>query len=109
MDAELRLEDDRDSGRLEARLGDEAVGFVEYRIGRGWIALQHTQVLPGQEGRGIGSRLAAAALDEARSRGLRVFVRCPFISAWLARHPEEARGVELGGSAGAEAGRTTDG
>jgi predicted GNAT family acetyltransferase len=40
------------------------------------------------EGKGIGNALAAAALDYARSEGLRVVPRCEFIAAFIRRHRE---------------------
>jgi predicted GNAT family acetyltransferase len=40
------------------------------------------------EGRGFGSRLAAAALDDARRQGLGVFPLCPFIVHYIEQHPE---------------------
>jgi predicted GNAT family acetyltransferase len=40
------------------------------------------------EGQGIGSELARAALDHARSAHLHVISRCPFVSGYIKRHPE---------------------
>jgi uncharacterized protein len=51
--------------------------------------LVHTDVAPSAEGQGIGSRLVAGALDDIRSRGLRVVPVCPFVTAYLRRHPEQ--------------------
>ena len=73
--------------RYEARIGDRVAGFTEYRAVRGRVILVHTEVDPPFEGRGIGSRLASGALDDIRARGLKVTVKCPFIAAFLKRHP----------------------
>ena len=43
---------------------------------------------PRFEGQGLGARLARFALDDARERGLRVVPLCPFIAAFVKRHPE---------------------
>jgi predicted GNAT family acetyltransferase len=61
---------------------------AEYRLDGGTIRFVHTQVEPAFEGRGLGSRLAKAALDEVRSRGLKAVPQCPFIAGYIARHPE---------------------
>ena len=74
--------------RYEARIGDRVAGFTEYRAMRGRVILVHTEVDPQFEGRGIGSRLASGALDDIRARGLKVTVKCPFIAAYLKRHPD---------------------
>jgi len=39
-------------------------------------------------GRGFGSRLAAAALEDARGQGLEIVPLCPFIAHYIERHPE---------------------
>jgi predicted GNAT family acetyltransferase len=47
-------------------------------------------VFPSAEGRGLGSRLVAGALDDIRARGLRAVPLCPFAAAYARRHPEYA-------------------
>ncbi len=74
--------------RFEARIGGRLAGFTEYRAIRGRLILFHTEVDPAFEGRGVGTRLAAGVLDEIRARNLKVTVKCPFITAFLERHPE---------------------
>jgi predicted GNAT family acetyltransferase len=37
---------------------------------------------------GRGSRLIQGVLDDVRARGLRVLPVCPFVLAFLERHPE---------------------
>jgi predicted GNAT family acetyltransferase len=54
------------------------------------LVLPHTGVPRELEGRGVGTRLAKATLDWAREEGLRVVPICPFIRAYLQRHPENA-------------------
>ena len=50
----------------------------------------HTEVLPAFEGKGVGSRLATWALDDVRARGLKLTPQCPFIAAFIKRHPAYA-------------------
>jgi uncharacterized protein len=85
---ELTVIDRPEAQRYEAFLGDVLVGFVEYRLAGTRRLLLHTEVDPAFEGRGIGGALARHVLDEARAEKRRVTVKCPFILAWLARHPE---------------------
>ncbi|HKT59490.1 MAG TPA: GNAT family N-acetyltransferase [Gemmatimonadales bacterium] len=53
------------------------------------IDLQHTEVPPSGKGKGVGDALVRAALAHARARGFRVMATCPYVQAWLRRHPEE--------------------
>ena len=75
--------------RYEVRLGDRLVGHTAYELGDHRIVFIHTEVDPSVEGQGIGSRLARAAIADARERKLAVAATCPFISAYLRRHPLE--------------------
>ena len=68
--------------------GHTAVAY--YRLAPGLIAFTHTEVELALRGRGIGSALVHGALDAARERGLKVEARCPFVSAYIGRHPEFA-------------------
>jgi NAD+ kinase len=74
--------------RYEIVLGGEVAGVLNYRRHRGGIELLHTEIDQAFEGRGLASRLAAAALQDARSRAASVAVTCPFVSGYLQRHPE---------------------
>jgi predicted GNAT family acetyltransferase len=76
-----------ETGNFELRLGDQ-IAFTRYRLMPGIIVLAHTEVPPEFEGRGFGGLLARAALDHARAADLKVIVTCPFIAAWMRRHPE---------------------
>ncbi|MFI5262299.1 MAG: GNAT family N-acetyltransferase [Candidatus Limnocylindrales bacterium] len=62
-------------------------GVAMYRLREDVITFIHTTVDDAYGGRGLGSRLAAAALDDARRRGLRVIARCPFIAGFITEHP----------------------
>ena len=89
--AEAEIVDVPDAGRYELRLGGRLVGLAAYRRREGRIAFTHTEVDESCEGRGFGSRLAEAALDDARRQGLDVVPLCPFIAHFIERHPEYER------------------
>jgi predicted GNAT family acetyltransferase len=48
----------------------------------------HTVVPPALEGHGVASKLADAALRDARARHQTVVPRCPFVAAYIERHRE---------------------
>ncbi|MFI2606712.1 GNAT family N-acetyltransferase [Kitasatospora sp. NPDC018619] len=86
----LSVRDVEARNRFEAWEDDESAGFAEYLRMDQLVVYPHTVVEPAFEGRGIGSALARAALDDARARGLSVLATCPFIKGWMLRHPEYA-------------------
>ncbi|UOE43756.1 GNAT family N-acetyltransferase [Agromyces larvae] len=79
--------------RYELRVDGDRAGFAVFREEPGRIVFTHTVVLPAYEGRGLGGRLAKFALDDAVARGLEIVPECPFIAAYLRRHPEYADSV----------------
>ena len=89
MTADLAFADNREESRFEARVGGE-VAFVEYRREGKTIFFTHSEVPPSLEGKGIGTALARAALDQARADGVRVVPLCPFFAAFIKRHPAYA-------------------
>ena len=83
-----RVVDNPEQGRYELRLGERLVGFSAYVVRPARIVFTHTEVDGAYEGQGLGSKLARGALDDVRRRGLRVTPRCPFIAAYIRRHPD---------------------
>lgn len=64
---------------------------ADYRIEEGRIVLTSVRVPPAVEGRGIAGALTRAALDWASEQGMDVLPLCPYVQAWLRRHPDYRR------------------
>lgn len=79
--------DNPDAGRYEQRT-EHGLAVLEYLTDGKRIEYVHTEVPPEAEGHGVGSALVRTALDAARERGLRVTPTCPFVQAYIERHPE---------------------
>ncbi|WP_166390381.1 GNAT family N-acetyltransferase [Nocardioides ochotonae] len=89
MSTDITVIRDPDRLRYVAVDGERrAAGFIDYQESSAMVALTHTEVDPAFEGRGVGSALARAALDDIRERGLKARVICPFITGWLRHHSE---------------------
>jgi predicted GNAT family acetyltransferase len=87
-DDELAIADNPGHHRYEVKLGLRPAAYSTYELEPGRVVFTHTVVRPQFEGRGIGSRLAKFAVEDVRSRGLRITPVCPFVRSWLNRHPE---------------------
>jgi uncharacterized protein len=87
---DLEVVDVPEAGRYEARLGGRRVGVAAYHVTDGRVVFPHTEVEPALEGRGIASRLARRALDDARARGLKVVPACSFFHMYIRRNPQDA-------------------
>lgn len=67
---------------------DGRLAVLEYMLTGANITYTHTEVPRALEGQGLGGRLARQALEYARDNNLKVIPLCPFVRAYLARHPE---------------------
>lgn len=91
----VMVRDDSENARYVVEVDGELAGFVDYRIKGDRNLLVHTEIFPSFEGRGLGSKLAAGALDDVRASGRIVVPYCPFIAAYIKRHPEYNEFVDL--------------
>ena len=87
---DVTVRDNRAELRYEALADGELIGSIRYRTEPGLVVLVHTEVAPAAEGAGVGSRLIRAALDDLRARSLHVVPLCPFVAAYIQRHPDYA-------------------
>jgi predicted GNAT family acetyltransferase len=85
---DVRVTDARELTRYEARVDGKLAAIADYIPTDDLLAFTHTEVLPGFEGRGVGSALVRHALDDVRGRQVSVLAVCPFVSGWIARHAD---------------------
>jgi len=85
MDGEVRNNEAQHQYELEV---EGQLAIAAYRLRPGRITFTHTEVPDALEGRGIGSKLVRAALDDARAQGLKVVPACPFVKHYMEKHPE---------------------
>ena len=54
------------------------------------VTMPHTKVFDEFEGQGLASALVTGALDDIRSRGLKIVAECPYVANFVVKHPEYA-------------------
>lgn len=84
----IEVIDNPERERFEVREGRRVIGWAAYQETAQLIVFTHTEVDPAHEGQGIGSQLVRATLDHVRAQGMQVLPMCPFVSAWMNRHPD---------------------
>lgn len=84
----VRVREAPERKRFELLVDEQVVGFAVYHLEDGRGAIPHTEVDPAYGGRGLGSELVHAVLESARTREQHVLPYCPFVSAYIRRHPE---------------------
>lgn len=73
--------------QFEYREGIE-LATLTYKFYKKDIAFMHTNVPDPLVGKGIASALAASAFEYAKKINRKVMVYCPFVAAYLKKHPE---------------------
>jgi predicted GNAT family acetyltransferase len=90
MPPSITVADNADRQRYDVFVDGDPAGFAVYRDEPGRRVFTHTEIDDRFGGQGVGGRLARAALDDVRERGLGVVPQCPFIRGYIDRHPEYA-------------------
>lgn len=87
--ADVRVQNNPEKNRYEVFEDGQLAGFAEYMLSNGLVTFTHTEVDPAFEGKGLASQLVQFAMDDVRATGERqVLPICPYVTAWLKRHPD---------------------
>lgn len=84
------LIDHKEKNRFEFQIGQH-VAVADYHINGNEISLPHVGVPKELEGQGIASALVLAVLKNIDARNLKLIPICPFVAAYVQRHPEWKR------------------
>jgi predicted GNAT family acetyltransferase len=80
---------DASMNRYELYVDGVSIGATDYQIRDDTIVFIHTEIDPSQREHGFGSELARGALNLVRAEtDYRVVAKCPFMSAWIGKHPD---------------------
>ena len=79
-----------DAHRFAIYVDEVLAGFTEYleRAHGTRFNFVHTEIDLAFGGQGLGSVLVRTALEETRDLGKTIVPFCPFVVAWLQKHPE---------------------
>jgi predicted GNAT family acetyltransferase len=85
---DLEITDNPAESQWELRVDGELAVFAAYHDHGSRRTFTHTETQDGFEGKGLASQLVKTALDDATARKLEINPVCPFVRAYLGRHPE---------------------
>ena len=89
MEEERTVRNNKQEQRFEMTLGEGVLALIQYRpAGEGVLALTHAEVPEEFEGQGVGSALVKGTFELVRTEELKIIPACPFVAAYLRRHPE---------------------
>jgi low temperature requirement protein LtrA/predicted GNAT family acetyltransferase len=87
-EARIEIRDDPGNRQYTVDVDGRPAGKAEYRLRGETYLFVHTEVDPEFRGLGVANRLAQFALDDVRAQGRTLVAICPFIAAFVKRHPE---------------------
>ena len=86
----IELTDNEAENRYEMSF-ENTISFIEYEKEGDNISLLHTEVNPSLEGRGVGTAIVEKVLKAIEEKGLQLIPLCPFVVAYIKRHPDWER------------------
>jgi predicted GNAT family acetyltransferase len=84
----MEIINNKRQSQFELKLPDGEIAVLTYRWLKGSMVLMHTAVPKSGQNKGVGSAIAKYALENARTHNLKIVVYCPFVAAYMKRHPE---------------------
>lgn len=88
-DATGDVRDNASENRYELTV-DGYLAAAYYKTHGNVVTFVHTEVPKELGGKGIGSRLVKAALEQVRAKNLKVVAQCPFVKGYIDKHAEFA-------------------
>lgn len=78
----------KNANRFEVLLENGQTAYLNYNEFDNSLNLSHTYVPKSFEGKGIAAAIVKFALDYARKNNLSIIPSCPYVAAYIERHPE---------------------
>ena len=86
-EVQLRINDNKGAFYIEVEGKQEAMMTFVY-AGEDRIIIDHTEVNPGNEGKGFGKKMVTKAVKFAREKELKILPLCPFAKSVFDKTPE---------------------
>ena len=86
-EVQLKINDNKGAFYIEVEGKQEAMMTFVY-AGEDRIIIDHTEVNPGNEGKGFGKKMVTKAVEFAREKGIKIVPLCPFVKSFFDKTPE---------------------
>ncbi len=89
MNEEVKLELNGSKGYFYVSVDGKQEGKMTFVFaGNDKIIIDHTEVNPGNNGKGFGKKMVAKAVEYAREKGIKIIPLCPFAKKVFDKTPE---------------------
>lgn len=86
---EIHVSRNDDKNRFETTVHDELC-VLDYQVDGSTVRMTRVLVPDAAGGQGVAGELTRSALDWARAQAFEVVPACPYIAAWIRKHPDYA-------------------
>ena len=86
-EVQLKINDNKGAFYIEVEGKQEAMMTFVF-AGEDKIIIDHTEVNPGNEGKGFGKKMLLKAVEFAREKGIKIVPLCPFAKSVFDKTPE---------------------
>ena len=86
-EVQLRIYDNKGAFYIEIEGKQEAMMTFVY-AGEDKIIIDHSEVNPGNEGKGFGKKMVTKAVEFAREKGIKIVPLCPFVKSFFDKTSE---------------------
>ena len=86
-EVQLKINDNKGAFYIEVEGKQEAMMTFVF-AGEDKIIIDHTEVNPGNEGKGFGKKMLLKAVEFAREKGIKIVPLCPFAKSIFDKTPE---------------------
>jgi predicted GNAT family acetyltransferase len=86
-EVQIRINDNKGAFYIEVNGKQESLMTFVY-AGEDKIIIDHTEVNPGNEGKGFGKKMVTKAVEFAREKGIKIIPLCPFAKSVFDKTPE---------------------
>lgn len=86
-EVQLKINDNKGAFYIEVEGKQEAMMTFVF-AGEDKIIIDHTEVNPGNEGKGLGKKMVVKAVEFARDKNIKIIPLCPFAKSVFDKTPE---------------------
>lgn len=93
----VKHKNDDKRGRFYIEDNSQSIALMEYvYAGTDKFIIEHTEVDTAFEGKGLGRKLVASAVEYARANNLKIIPLCPYANAVFSKDPDSYKDVWFG-------------
>lgn len=83
-----RLVHNHGATQYELLIDGVQAGYLDYELAGELVVMHTTFICEDFKSQGLGGSIVEAALQDVRAQGRKVVPRCPFVQAYINKHPE---------------------